>query len=107
MTALSHDPSNRTPETARGLRLILVREMWAALAIVAVWLAVLFTAVFGPDIVTHDVSGSGATIPFGGRRGLLRVSRYVGDRKAGVRPARRTSRLARSPRVDRDVTKIV
>jgi hypothetical protein len=63
MTALSHDPSNRTPETARGLRLILVREMWAALAIVAVWLAVLFTAVFGPDIVTHDVSGSGATIP--------------------------------------------
>ena len=29
---------------------LLVREMWAALAIAFIWLAVLFAAVFGPDL---------------------------------------------------------
>jgi hypothetical protein len=63
MAALSHDPSDQIAETPRRVRSILVTEMWAALAIVVIWLAVLFDAVFGPDILTHDVSGSGATIP--------------------------------------------
>jgi hypothetical protein len=37
--------------------------MWASLAIVAMWLAVLFSAVFGPDIVATSAGGDGATIP--------------------------------------------
>jgi hypothetical protein len=63
MAAVSQDPSDRVQATPRRLRSILVSEMWAAVAIIVIWLAVLFDAVFGPDIVTHDVSGSGATIP--------------------------------------------
>ena len=34
--------------------------MWTSLAISVVWLAVLFTALFGPDFVS--TSGSGATV---------------------------------------------
>ena len=63
MATVSHDPSDQVLETPRRLRSILVPEMWATLAIVVIWLAVLFDAVFGPNIVTHDVSGSGASIP--------------------------------------------
>ena len=39
------------------------REMWAWLAISVIWLSVLADALFGPDIVTHESGGSGATIP--------------------------------------------
>ena len=37
--------------------------MWASIAIVAMWLAVLFDAVFGPNIVfnTNNAGGSGGT----------------------------------------------
>ena len=39
-------------------------EMWASLAIVTMWLAVLFDAIYGPDIVTRSSGGSdSATIP--------------------------------------------
>ena len=41
------------------------RDTWAAVTIAMIWLAVIFAAVFGPDIVTHDSSGSGAVIPSG------------------------------------------
>ncbi|MBN1530135.1 MAG: hypothetical protein JW895_13835 [Thermoleophilaceae bacterium] len=44
---------------------ILVREMWAALSISVMWLAVLFAAVFGPDIVSHSNDGNSTTIPSG------------------------------------------
>ena len=36
--------------------------MWASLAIAFIWLAVLFAAVFGPDIVSTS-AGSSTTIP--------------------------------------------
>ena len=39
-------------------------EMWASLAIVVMWLAVLFAAIYGPDVVTSSSGGSdSATIP--------------------------------------------
>jgi len=43
---------------------LFLRNMWAGLAIVVMWLAVLFDALFGPDMVF--ISGAGAsntTIP--------------------------------------------
>jgi hypothetical protein len=53
-----------TPEglasTAEGRArraLFSVREMWAALAVGVIWLAVLVDALFGPDIVTSNASG--------------------------------------------------
>jgi hypothetical protein len=42
---------------------MLVRDMWASLAIVSMWLAVLFDALFGPDLVSHSVDGSSTSIP--------------------------------------------
>lgn len=33
---------------------LLIREVWGALAIVAMWLAVLFVGVYGADVVTAD-----------------------------------------------------
>jgi hypothetical protein len=56
---------DRTPalqtSAARRSR-ILVPQMWASIAIVAMWLAVLFDAVFGPDLVSTS-AGSTTTIP--------------------------------------------
>ena len=63
MSSISHPPSESAAPTRRPLVQLRVPEMWAALTIVAMWLTVLVEAIFGPDIVTHDVSGSSATIP--------------------------------------------
>jgi multisubunit Na+/H+ antiporter MnhF subunit len=41
----------------------LVPEMWASLAIAVIWLAVLFDAVYGPNIETRGVAGDTATVP--------------------------------------------
>jgi hypothetical protein len=59
MTAVSHEPS----ALARRRSWIDARDMWASLAIVAIWLAVLASAAFGPDIRSFDASGSHTTIP--------------------------------------------
>jgi uncharacterized membrane protein len=44
---------------------ILVREMWATVAIVAMWVAVLFVGVYGGDATFHSVDSSSSTIPSG------------------------------------------
>jgi hypothetical protein len=41
--------------------LLAVREMWAGLAIAVMWLAVLFDALFGPDIVSTSGPTSSST----------------------------------------------
>jgi hypothetical protein len=38
-------------------------DMWASLAIATIWLAVLFAAVFGPDIVTSSAAASSSSVP--------------------------------------------
>ena len=39
------------------------RERWASVAIAAIWLAVLFTAVFAPNFVSSDAAGNSTTVP--------------------------------------------
>jgi hypothetical protein len=39
------------------------REAWAGLAIIVMWLAVLFDAVFGPDIVNSSAGGDSSSVP--------------------------------------------
>ncbi len=42
---------------------IFVPEMWASLAIVVMWLSVLFDAIYGPSIVTTGVAGDHSSVP--------------------------------------------
>ena len=59
MTTISHEPSAR----AHRPSLVDAQDMWASLAIATIWLAVLATAVFGPDIRSVDAGGSSTTVP--------------------------------------------
>jgi len=62
MSTISHEPSTARAKREWSLRL-LVPEIWAALAISVMWLAVLFTAIFGPDIVTDSAGGDSSRVP--------------------------------------------
>ena len=64
MTTLSHEPAE-VVQTPRGWSArLLVREMWASVAIVAMWIAVVATAAWGGDFVAYSSGGSDqATIP--------------------------------------------
>jgi hypothetical protein len=58
MTSIPHEQ----PSRAWTLRL-LVPEMWASLAIIVMWLAVLFDAIFGPNIVNNSAGGDFSSVP--------------------------------------------
>jgi len=62
LTTGSHETSGALPERRRLLSQVLVHEMWASLAIAVMWLAVLFDALFGPDLVVSNASGT-TTVP--------------------------------------------
>jgi hypothetical protein len=62
MSTITHGP----PDTLREKRnwaLPLIPEVWASLAISVMWLAVLFTAIWGPAIVNNNAGGNSETIP--------------------------------------------
>jgi hypothetical protein len=61
MSAISHEDS--TPQHTRRAAELVVRDTWAGLSIMVMWLAVLFAAVFGPDIVTTDAGGGSSRVP--------------------------------------------
>ena len=60
MSTISQQQTRATPVREQWFR---IREMWAAVSIAVIWLAVLFTAVFGPDIVSTSAGVSAATVP--------------------------------------------
>jgi hypothetical protein len=62
MSTISHEPS-RVAAERRGWRELVVPEMWASLSIVVIWLAVLFDAIFGPNIYAHGAGGDSSVIP--------------------------------------------
>ena len=63
MAAVSHDSARLVHARGEWLEL---PQVWAGLAIVVIWLAVLFVGVFGPSITSHngvgDV-GNGSSVP--------------------------------------------
>ncbi|HEX3266766.1 MAG TPA: hypothetical protein VHQ98_02140 [Gaiellaceae bacterium] len=63
MSTISHEPSGVVQEKKRWSLQLLVPEMWATLAIVVMWLAVLFSAVFGPNIVNTSAGGDTSSVP--------------------------------------------
>ena len=62
-TTTTHEPASAAVEGRRREGRILCREMWAGLAIAVIWLAVLFTAIYGPNILTTSVGASTSTVP--------------------------------------------
>ncbi|HEX3295435.1 MAG TPA: hypothetical protein VHR85_01335 [Nocardioides sp.] len=63
MTTTMHDQSSARPQRGGRAAAILVREMWATAAIVAMWVAVLFVGVYGGEATFHSVDSSSSTIP--------------------------------------------
>ncbi|WP_157979846.1 hypothetical protein [Kribbella monticola] len=63
-TTLQDQSAARSPRGDWTSR-ILVREMWATLAIVAMWVAVLLVGVYGGNATFHSVDSSFSTIPSG------------------------------------------
>jgi hypothetical protein len=62
MTTVPHQPSDVAP--ARGSwAAVLVPEMWASLAIVVMWLAVLVDAIVGPNIESSTPGGTDSSVP--------------------------------------------
>jgi hypothetical protein len=65
MTITMQDqPTVRSPREGWASRL-LVREMWATVSIVSMWVAVLFVGVFGGDMTFRSVDSSFTTMPSG------------------------------------------
>ena len=65
MSSIPQPPTGVARERPQWSLRLLVAETWASIAITVMWIAVSITAVWGPDLVSHDVSGSSTTIPSG------------------------------------------
>ena len=60
-TASPSGPTVQRRERPRWAELLRIPEMWGSLAIIAIWLAVLFDAVYGPSFVSTSGSGTEST----------------------------------------------
>lgn len=63
MTTIPHEPTRALGQKPSWSAQLLVREFWASLAICVIWLAVLFDAVYGPDIVNSSAGGDHSSVP--------------------------------------------
>jgi hypothetical protein len=62
MTTVPHEQPSSLVKRSVWLE---ARDLWATLAIIVIWLAVLFVGVFGPDFVARSNDGNVTTIPSG------------------------------------------
>jgi membrane protein YdbS with pleckstrin-like domain len=65
MTATMQEHSSTQSPSENWVSRILVPEMWATVAIVVMWMAVLFVGVYGGDMTFHGADSSWSTIPAG------------------------------------------
>jgi hypothetical protein len=65
VATISHDPLTRAEHKRLWIAVFSMSELWASLAIMVIWLAVLFAVVYAPDIVTRSAGGDNSTIPSG------------------------------------------
>jgi hypothetical protein len=63
MTSVADKPIPVQPNSTPWPDRLLVPEMWATLAISAMWLAVLFDGIYGADIVGFSNDGNSTRIP--------------------------------------------
>jgi len=114
MTTSAHEPT-RFREAGQVTGLV-VPEMWASLAIAVMWLAVLFDAVFGPDIVSTSAGGNATSIPsavvvaffafFATRRsyGTVSIAAPAATELPALEPVSLNGRRNADTRVDGDAT---
>jgi hypothetical protein len=81
MSAIPHEPSVDTRYA--WLR---ITEMWASLAISVIWLAVLFDAIFGPNITSSTVGGTDSSVPSAVAVALFATIATWAVAKYGLRP---------------------
>jgi hypothetical protein len=62
---VSHDPIAGVEHRQAWIAVLSITDIWAALAIAVIWFAVLFAAVYGPDIASRGVAGDSTTVPSG------------------------------------------
>ena len=65
MSSVSHGPVRQVVERPQWAEFLRIREMWASVAIVAMWLAVLFDSVYGPSFVSTSPGSNSTVIPSG------------------------------------------
>lgn len=56
-------PFERPVTSPAWVTLAVRSELWGGIALVTIWLAVLFVGVFGGDIVTTSAGGDGSSVP--------------------------------------------
>lgn len=61
MSTMTHGP--QLARDKRRWSVTLVPELWPSLAILVIWLAVLFIALWGPDISNTTAGGDHSTVP--------------------------------------------
>ena len=66
-----------------------ITEMWASLAISVIWLAVLFDAIFGPNITSSTVGGTDSSVPSAVAVALFATIATWAVAKYGLRPRER------------------
>jgi hypothetical protein len=54
---------NESPAVRRSASQLVVREMWGSIAITAMWVAVVATAIVGPNIRSATALGDTTTVP--------------------------------------------
>lgn len=84
MTAIPHQPS--VDSRYAWLR---ITEMWASLAITVMWLAVLFDAIFGPNIHSETPGGTSSSVPSAVAVALFATFGTWAVAKYGLRPHER------------------
>ena len=63
MATVSHEPARVAQEKRPWASQLAIREMWASLTIIVMWLAVLFDAVYGSNIVSTTPGGDSTSVP--------------------------------------------
>lgn len=63
MSAISHEPAQFAQGKERSAWQLFIPELLASLAIITMWLSVLFTAVFGGNIVNATAGGDSSSVP--------------------------------------------
>ena len=62
---MSTIPHQQPSSLAKRSAWLDARDLWATLAVMVIWLAVLFVGVFGPDFVARSNDGNFTSIPSG------------------------------------------